>query len=106
MAEQDRDEIADALASLASGHDPAGEEADESRAEAHPPAAMRSSRPALPSDILPPVAHTAPDPDDEVIAPAADPSVLGRVRRAPHHPHTGFGLEGRRTIIPILLTCG
>lgn len=120
MAKQDPREIADALAALASGHDPAAEEADESRAESHAPAAMRSSRPAfpgeeiaapvtrpaLPSDILPPIAQTGYDPDDEVLAPPADPSVLGRFPHKPHHAHRGFGLEARRTMIPILLTCG
>jgi hypothetical protein len=106
MAQQDPHEIADALAALASGHDPEAEEADESRAETHARAAMRSSRPALPSDILPPIAHTQPDPDDQVLAPPPDPSMLGRIYHRPHQPHKGFGLEARRTMIPILLTCG
>lgn len=120
MAKQDPRQIADALAALASGHDPTAEEADESRAQSHAPAAMRSSRPAfpgediapsttrpaLPSDVLPAIAQTGYDPDDEVIAPAADPSVLGRFPHKPHHVHKGFGLEAKRTMIPILLTCG
>jgi hypothetical protein len=64
------------------------------------------ARPALPSDVLPPIAQTGYDPDDEVIAPPPDPSVLGRMPHRPHHAPKGFTLEGRRTMIPILLTCG
>lgn len=106
MAKQDPRDIANALAALASGHDPAAEEADESRAESHAPAAMRSDRPALPSDILPAIAQSGYDPDDEVLAPAVDPSMLGHLPHRPHHALKGFGLDAKRTMIPILLTCG
>jgi len=127
MAQSNKDELADALARLASGdvapseqeppapsdapHRPSNAKPQRAAAPAEafaPPPMPQRFEPATPADQLGSelIDQGIVDDDDTVSVPAPDATVFAPRPVAIHRAAVYQTLEFRRTLIPVLLTCG
>ena len=109
MPDRSKDELARALEALAGGqiaddgHPPRPTAPRPLRPST--PSSPASSRPAAPQSMRPATPQSsAADDDDAVIVPAPPPSAFLHYRSGRTAPRPGLTL--RRTLIPVLLTCG
>jgi hypothetical protein len=124
MAQSDKDDLADALARLASGDVAPSEQVPAAPSEDSAyHSAPKPQRSAAPAEIAAPVPPPPmPEPlqiatpadamheividDDEISMPAPDADVFAPRHQAAHRAALYQTVEFRRTIIPVALTCG
>ena len=125
MAQSDKDNLADALARMAEGDVAPSEQEPGAADEIAAPSATKPQRAAAPAEFDPPpppmpaipqraqhvtaadaIEQVVDDEDDETSMPAPDADVFAPRHHAARRAAVYQTLEFRRTLIPILLTCG